>query len=204
MPIAPKHARFWSHVNKDGPIHPVLGTNCWTWKNIHRNGRHGRYGRFYIGGKGVGAHRYAYTMFVGKVPEGLLVCHKCDNGLCVRPDHLFVGTNSDNMSDMKRKGRSRKSPETIIKLSIAHLGIQPSKATRKKMGEAQKGRLAGEKHHMHKLTEELVRYIRSVPYVAGKAGRGNHGSDHLLAKELGVSKWAVTWARTGRQWSCVK
>ena len=77
---------------------------CWLWKgHIKKNG----YGTFWLKAekKPVHAHRYAYTNFVGVIPDGLCVLHHCDNRSCVRPEHLFLGTLSDNMQDCVAKGR---------------------------------------------------------------------------------------------------
>ena len=82
----------------------VLKTDdCWIW--MGGRGSHG-YGGFYAHGEQLLAHRYSYELFIGD-PTGLVICHHCDNKLCVRPDHLFAGTQSDNLNDMTRKGRRR-------------------------------------------------------------------------------------------------
>lgn len=87
--------RFLSKVdktsNKDG---------CWEWTG-HRDSK--GYGRF-SGGTNK-AHRFSYETYVGLIPTGMCVCHKCDTPWCVNPDHLFVGTVKDNNNDMAQKGR---------------------------------------------------------------------------------------------------
>ena len=87
-------ARFWKKVNKT--------STCWEW-TAHKlyNG----YGRFNIYGKTDYTHRISWQFATGKYPTGEQVLHTCDNPACVRPDHLFLGTEKDNMADRNKKGR---------------------------------------------------------------------------------------------------
>ncbi len=105
--------RFWSKVDKNGPvIYEELGS-CWIW-TAARNGPNG-YGAFRIGKQKHDAHRVAYELQIGPIPEGLCVLHKCDNPPCVRGDHLFVGTRGDNNKDMHKKGRHPGVPVEILR-----------------------------------------------------------------------------------------
>lgn len=76
---------------------------CWCWKG--QTDRKG-YGRIWRDGKRRQAHRVSYELIFGPIPDGMQVCHKCDNPPCVRPSHLFLGTQSDNMKDCTNKGRN--------------------------------------------------------------------------------------------------
>jgi hypothetical protein len=97
--------RFWEKVDKNGPIIPYVGTPCWVW--TAGTASYG-YGHFRIGSKLIYTHRYSWELVNGAVPDGLMVCHKCDNSPCVNPNHLFLGTNSDNQRDSIEKGRGNK------------------------------------------------------------------------------------------------
>ena len=80
----------------------VSSNGCWEWTGLlDRNG----YGKMSYQGKLMFVHRVSYSLFRGEIPRGMNVCHKCDNPKCVCPDHLFLGTQKDNMHDCIRKGR---------------------------------------------------------------------------------------------------
>ena len=90
-----EEARFWAKVKK-------INGECWEWqaaKSIKG------YGRFKVNGRLLLPHRCSYELHYGEIPEGLWVLHHCDNPSCVNPEHLFLGTRSDNMIDCFRKGR---------------------------------------------------------------------------------------------------
>jgi len=76
---------------------------CWEWKGyLDKDG----YGQFYPKtGNPKRAHRFSYELFIGKIPQGMFVCHKCDNPSCVNPKHLWVGSSADNVRDMVNKKR---------------------------------------------------------------------------------------------------
>lgn len=89
--------RFWLKVNKTD--------TCWLWTGARKESGHGVIG---LGKREQGlvrAHRLSWTIHNGNIPKGMLVCHKCDNPPCVNPDHLFLGSQLDNVRDCIQKGR---------------------------------------------------------------------------------------------------
>ncbi len=99
--MKPLADRLWSRVDKRGD------DECWEWQG-------GRvpcgYGSIGLGKAAAGngrTHRVAWEITNGPIPEGMSVCHRCDNRLCCNPAHLFLGTNHDNVKDRDIKGRQR-------------------------------------------------------------------------------------------------
>lgn len=125
--------RFWSKVEK--------GDACWLWVG---KARISGYGAIQRGGRadGVGlSHRVSWELTNGPIPDGLYVCHRCDVRLCVRPDHLFLGTQQDNLSDAKAKGRMGKGP--AYPRGMAHPN---TRITDEQVAEMRRRAATGERH----------------------------------------------------------
>lgn len=103
-PPKPIEKRFWSKVSKT--------ETCWVWTGAHGQSGHGVVS---TGQKSTQASRISWELHFGTIPNGLMICHHCDNPPCVRPDHLFLGTQKDNMKDSCVKYRQQKkyTPGTI-------------------------------------------------------------------------------------------
>lgn len=108
-------------------------SGCWVWTGSQTADG---YAQIWVAGKNCRANRVAYETFIGPT-NGLHVCHHCDNPLCVRPEHLFLGTDADNVKDKCDKGRARG------------------------------GSMPGETHPQHVLSRKQVMEIRSTPIVRG-------------------------------------
>jgi hypothetical protein len=159
---------FWDRVDKTG--------DCWIWGGslFKSTG----YGCFSERGKARGAHRVAWELTNGPIPEGLSICHKCDNRPCVRPDHLFLGTNKDNMADAAAKGRMRSGDRHPAR-------VRPDYLPR------------GTGHGMHKLTEASVAEMRRLYALGGV-------SQPELARLHGVSQATINDMLLCKTWRHVK
>jgi hypothetical protein len=92
-------ARFWRHVQRRDQ------DSCWEWTaSTFKSG----YGQFKVNKISHNAHRVAWELSYGPIPDGMFICHHCDNPLCCNPSHLFVGSPQANMDDMRGKGRESK------------------------------------------------------------------------------------------------
>lgn len=155
---------FWSHVEKvDG--------GCWLWQGARSRG-YGAFESRELGGM-LRTHRLSWTIVHGPIPNGLYVLHRCDNPPCCNPDHLFLGTNQDNVDDMVAKGRN---------------------ATKERNGSSlhPERKPRGEKHWKAKLTSAQVADIRAAPRQRGMQTR--------LARQYGVCVSAISRIILDKTW----
>jgi hypothetical protein len=98
-------ARYWQKVDRNGPVHPVLGTRCWLWIASCGGGTR-QAPQVRINKRTRRAVRVGWEMVYGTPPPADLdICHHCDTPRCMNPAHWFLGTTKDNMEDAQRKGR---------------------------------------------------------------------------------------------------
>src|ERR1019366_4232733 len=159
----PLAVRFWTHVEKT--------ESCWLWIGGKRNKHHQIVDD---DGKSVGVHRVSWELHFGPIPDGLFVCHNCpggDNPACVRPEHLFLGTQAENVRDMHRKGRAATGERSPARL-------HPERMPR------------GETHWNARLTTASVQQIRTDADLGSLE----------LSKVFGVSQGAIKDVLARRTW----
>jgi len=177
--------RFLSSIDKSG--------NCWLWTGTMGGKKENMYGVLKMNRKTFRSHRFSYEYYKGKIPEGMFVCHTCDNPPCVNPDHLFIGTQSDNMRDMLTKGRTPK----------AKLRLDEVRYIFDYKGDMSYSEL-GEKFKVSVGTIENVKSGRSWHWVTGAKRVGHKGDKHtfdLLVATLRKMKSAKTGYIGHKMWS---
>lgn len=144
---------------------------CLLWQGHKiKNG----YGRIHFGdGTMELVHRRSWQLANGQIPDGMMVCHKCDTPSCINPEHLFLGTHADNLADCISKGRHAHG-KTHGRVKNPHLWD---------------GQSRGENNGNAKLTEQDIIGIRA-----------SHSSSRSLSAQYGVSKGMINNIRSGRSW----
>lgn len=157
-----RHERFMAKVN----MHP--GDMCWNWAGA-RGGS--GYGQFWDGERNIPAH---WFLLESRPPKGKEACHKCDNKLCVRPSHIFIGSRSDNMKDMVSKGRHNTAPSCRAMLRVRRVKN-------------------GQSNHEAILSDADAATIKAI--------KPRYGRGVLVAKHFKVSPTVVSGIWSGKRWA---
>lgn len=172
-------SKFWAKVKRLG------ADDCWPWVGTKMLGGYGLFDRNRGGNrKAVRAHRLAFLLSGGCIPEGMMLRHKCDNRICCNPSHLIPGTAKENSSDMVSRGRhwTQQRPQDVPRGAnhwVARRGPGPL--------------VRGSKHHNSKLTESKVAKIRKLYQTGEWSQRG-------LAAKFSVSQGTIWQIIAGNRW----
>lgn len=196
MPSQDTVDAFWSRVDRTG--------DCWTWLGATRPD-----GRGWVRHDGAVrlTHRVAWILSYGPIPVGLFVCHRCDNPPCCRPEHLFLGTRTDNMRDARAKGRlirdrtgrsaqPAKAPPARLVAAHRAMALHPESHPRgvAHWTHQQPERISrGERNGGAHLTESAVREIRRL-YETGQ------WSKRALGARFSVTGSTVAQIVHGHTW----
>jgi hypothetical protein len=177
--------RFWAKVNKNGRVvRPELGP-CWEWLGGTAGSR--PYARMKVSGRDWRVSRLVHEHFTGPLVAGMFACHRCDNTICVNPDHVFADTAKGNSVDMVRKGR-----QAIGDRNGARLHPESQARGDRHWTRRQPERVRGKNNGRAKLTEGDVRNIRNL------AASGT--TNNAIARQFGVSNVLVGLIVRGKVW----
>jgi hypothetical protein len=181
----PLEDRFWTKVDKCGPVPehvPELGP-CWLWMASRFAGG---YGRIDVNKHSKVAHRVAWGLVKGDIPDGLLALHRCDNPPCVNPDHLFLGTHKDNTQDALSKGRF-----AVGDRNAFHLYKDRVLAGQLKRLEAGPiNHPSGDAHYLCKIPDA------ELPVIFERAAAGDY--QYVIAADYGVTQGTISKILTNR------
>ena len=150
------------------------------------------YGNINVDGRTESTHRAAYMAFNGEIPHGMVVCHHCDTPACVNPDHLFIGTQKDNLSDMDAKGRR------VVSRRFGNAnpmyGRKHTEDAKDKQSRAKSGKYLGSNHPKATITEQTAIEIATF--------KGRQTAKET-ARFFNVSWHVVRNIWAGKSWGCV-
>lgn len=175
--------RFWDKV--------IVQDGCWGWKGTVY-GSNG-YSRMWTGEKAIGGHRFSWLLHKGAIPDGLLVLHRCDNPVCTNPEHLWLGTDLDNIADRDAKGRTCKGDNQWQRKYPEKRMFGDKNGTRRRPETVRRG----EAQNLSKVTDDAVRQIRSL-YAAGV------WSQAQLGTRFGLRQSAISAIISRKTWKHVE
>lgn len=185
--IANISERFWGKVDMS-PGYGPRG-DCWRWTGALSGGR---YGAFNVAGRDIGAHRMSFYLSRNKWPENL-ACHSCDQMDCVRPNHIFDGTQKQNIEDALSKGRMATGERSGSRIYPERRPTGSRHGRYTKPGNTARG----ERNGMALITaDDVIRIRAAIP-----RSKGYRGAMDSFALELGVPWHAIWKIVNNRNWT---